>query len=263
MEDIVLGGLVILLSAFGLLHTWYIIRTGIIMFRTGIWWGIGQLLGFFFGFYIIISIVFYFIYLNDDDYEEKTPFKRLFISFPFALFVAIAIFISDYTQSQYQKETYNIEQPSPQTMVAEPAQPRSVATPEPPAIQPKQAQPPKPKPVPPKQDVQDINDEIIKMVGELQKDLPIMVDEYTQITKATAGNNKITFYYKVTNLERDNEIEQDVINNEIKDLLLNSGICSNKNQEFALKLGIAFTFRYYDAYDDYLGEATITKQDCQ
>lgn len=227
-------------------------------------------LNLLFGFGIIPIVIFYNRYELDE--HSKKIFKMFFWIFPFVFAIGVLPSYLEYkSDTEYEQEkqqemameltndTQNstIEQNNiKNSVVSEPNQASNTNNSELSAQQPiisKNAISKK-----------DINSEIIEIVAETQKQLPVMLNDDTEVFEVSAGNKKMIYSYRLVNTENNQDLQDYINSNEAKGLLLSNNICKvDKDMTRLIKKGVSIYFRYYDMYDDYVGEAQITKKDCR
>lgn len=104
-----------------------------------------------------------------------------------------------------------------------------------------------------------ITSHLENMASLMNGNLPIMVDEYTQMFKVTIIGKTVIYNYKVTNIENFVNIPNNAIQ-EHKNNMMNSNMCANMGH--MLKYGVTLSYNYYAVNGDYLFTVDIAPSDC-
>ena len=100
------------------------------------------------------------------------------------------------------------------------------------------------------------------IADNLNKDLelPIMVDDITQLTNVSAEKSKLIYQYVIINSKSDDLQKSHFIQKIQK--IITPKVCSNKRLIIHLKEGISYVYSYSDKDNNYVGDFIVTPSDC-
>jgi hypothetical protein len=101
---------------------------------------------------------------------------------------------------------------------------------------------------------------VLKEIDDLNKSLPKMVDEITELTKVTVEGHTIKYNYHIITVNSE-DIDADKFNKNMRGSL-EKKICSDPELKSIFNEGVKVTFSYKDKKDQDITEVTITAADC-
>lgn len=242
----VILGLVIfpLLIAF----IWYLIKSIYVMFQYNTLWGVLGIIFAILGPYPLLSGVFYFTYELDD--EDKTIFKRFFMSFFMVIFIGIgsAIILPAWNDHQKRKSLHqsntsdlveNIKSGDQKTI-----QQGIQATNEVLGNSPSE---------------QTVTQFLQSVVKETKPHLP-MSDGETSIDNIHAQGINLIYDMRANDIIRNNTPITNQILSEIKSEMLNMGGCDMIGH--ILKHGAIVSYNYYDKNYTFMYRIDFHPKDC-
>ena len=100
---------------------------------------------------------------------------------------------------------------------------------------------------------------LIETSKEINKSLPMMVDEVTQLTTTTASGNELSYSYKflgkqkITQSDLVSSLQEDIINQ----------ACTTPETRALFDAGGAFKYRYYDENNKFIGAISVSEGNCK
>lgn len=106
--------------------------------------------------------------------------------------------------------------------------------------------------------VDSVENVLIETSEEINKSLPMMVDEVTQLTTTIASGNELSYSYKFLGSQK---ITQSDLNSSLQEDIVNQA-CTTPETMALLDADATFKYRYYDKNGKYIGEIPVGKSDC-
>lgn len=106
--------------------------------------------------------------------------------------------------------------------------------------------------------VDSVENVLIETSEEINKSLPMMVDEVTQLTTTTASGNELFYSYKFLGTQK---ITQSDLVSSLQEDIVNQA-CTTPETMALLDAEATFKYRYYDKNGKYIGEIPVGKSDC-
>ena len=103
---------------------------------------------------------------------------------------------------------------------------------------------------------------LIAVANEINKKLPVMVDDTTRLNQVKSDGKMLSYKYTVTNI-RVTEMSKENVD-EFKEqmyVILKNGICNSKIAS-VLNDGASFKYIYYDTKDVEIASLSISRADC-
>jgi len=106
-----------------------------------------------------------------------------------------------------------------------------------------------------------IDEAIVKMANELNKQLPMAVDRDTRLDSISPGvGRQFTYYYTFVN-SRSQDFDRAAWHREVSHLLRNK-VCTNTDMEVFFKNGVSVSYSYQGKDGGHVGKVTISPSDC-
>ncbi|MBV5267837.1 MAG: hypothetical protein JZU67_04915 [Burkholderiaceae bacterium] len=106
-----------------------------------------------------------------------------------------------------------------------------------------------------------IDDAIVKMASEVNKQLPMTVDRDTRLDSVSPGvGRQFTYNYTFVN-SRSQEFDRAAWYREASPLLRNR-FCTNSDMEVFFKNGVSVSYSYQGKDGGHVGKVTISPSDC-
>lgn len=97
------------------------------------------------------------------------------------------------------------------------------------------------------------------LAEELNSKTPFMVDEFIRADSASTKGNSFTYYYTITNAQK-NDIDEAMVVNTVKPLMIEE-IRTNEDMALYKKLKTTIVYSYYDANGELFTNITISPDD--
>jgi uncharacterized membrane protein YvbJ len=106
----------------------------------------------------------------------------------------------------------------------------------------------------------DIENAITQQSNEMNKTLPIKVDEVTDLVNTTTSGKEFTYFYKV---KGNSNLSQNDLDKLVKSKIVNQACFIYSDTKKLLNDGIILTYIYNDTSGKYIGKLSIQKSDCK
>lgn len=271
MQEIIMIILGLVIFPLLIAFIWYLIKSIYVMFQYNTLWGVLGIIFAILGPYPLLSGVFYFTYELDD--EDKTIFKRFFMSFFMVIFIGIgsAVILPAWNDHQKRK----LAQSDEQTLPINNSQTGSNTTLNQAIddIRSKGAE--NMHQTKTWQDVVDstqkqlgnnptdeqINEFLIKVAQDTNQHLPIMVEQNVRADAMTVKYKILMYDYTIIDIPNGNITINENEKFNIKSELMTSGkMCENNG--YLLKYGVHLVYTYYANNGDNLFRIFIDPKDC-
>lgn len=108
---------------------------------------------------------------------------------------------------------------------------------------------------------QSIEEVLVQVSNETNKQLPMAVDSVTQLSATIASGKDLIYLYKLTGKDYDSLTQQDLENSLAEGII--SGACTMTETKQMLTEGVRLVYRYSNEQGMYLGEIPVTTADCK
>lgn len=106
----------------------------------------------------------------------------------------------------------------------------------------------------------DLENAIVEQSNEMNKTLPMKVDNVTELVNTTALGKEFTYYYKVSD---NNNLSQSNLDNSLKSKIVNQACMPFSDTKKLLDKGVILTYIYNYSSGKYVGKISIQKSDCK
>jgi len=105
----------------------------------------------------------------------------------------------------------------------------------------------------------DIESAILQLSSEMNKTLPMKIDDTTNLVNTTASGKEFIYYYKVSG---NRNLSQSNLDTSVKSniTLLD---CTNYDTKRLLNDGVSLVYIYSDSNGKYIGKISVQKSDCK
>lgn len=103
--------------------------------------------------------------------------------------------------------------------------------------------------------------DFLKESSDLNKTLPIMIDEETQLDGTVFINNKFIYKNTLINYSK-NEISEDYLKEGMSQLIINF-VCTTPEMKGFTDNGVSVSYRYYGNKGTYITEIVVSPEQCE
>lgn len=100
---------------------------------------------------------------------------------------------------------------------------------------------------------------LIEVSNEMNKNLPSMIDEITQLTTVSSSGNDLIYSYK---LLTDSTVSQYDLDTSLKSNIIN-GVCTTPETKNLLDMNAGLVYNYYDKNGKYIGKVSVYLDNCK
>jgi len=105
----------------------------------------------------------------------------------------------------------------------------------------------------------ELNEILVQTSNENNKDLPMIIDEITQLTTTTVEGNDLVYIYKL--IGEHEPISQQTLESSFRKDFTDE-LCLNQETRTLLDIGVGFVYRYFGNDNKLIGEILVKKSDC-
>ena len=237
---------------------WYVFKSIYTMFQYNNLWGILGIITVIFGFYPLLAGVFYFTYELED--EDKTIFKRLFISCFMVVFIGIgsAIVIpalSDnksqdpvLSEQQFDNAISDMQSQGVENMHQSEIWQNSRGATE--------------RLLGDNPSDEKIQAFLRDSAMEVNRHMPVMVEQNVRQDSVGYAHKQIIYNYTITDVPNANSVNitSSMVSTLKADMMREANLCLNS--EHLLKYGINLSYVYFATNRDYLFTIDVAPRDC-
>lgn len=106
----------------------------------------------------------------------------------------------------------------------------------------------------------DIENAITQQSNDINKTLPMKIDDVTDLVNTTVSGKEFTYYYKV---KGNSNLSQNNLDRLIKSKIVNQACFIYPDTKKLLNEGIILIYNYSNDSNEYIGKISIQKSDCK
>ena len=107
-----------------------------------------------------------------------------------------------------------------------------------------------------------VEEALRQAAGQINRGLPMMVDQYTRMDSTVPGpGKKLTYLYTLVSVN-----SADVSQQQLQDALgtsVRNGVCTNRDMQFLVNSGVQFVYLYRGGDGGVIGDVVVNPQDCR